>query len=761
MIDGSARTSQGFQPVMAPLITNSPCAYVDLPTAGGPDGVSTVAQGPSPLDAALRYAAVGWYVFPIGTDSKVPLTSRGHLDATTDEAQIKSWWTAHPAARIGVHCRASGLIVVDVDVADGKPGAATFAALEAAHGALPRTNHQRSGRGGEHIVMRDPSPGPTGWTRTHDSGGACRGKLGPGVDVKSNGYIVVEPSGDYRWLALDPDKLADVPEAWTTLMRKTPEECALVGGSVEQWSESTHALDESSSDRLRSMLDNLGPRGAGSNTTFQAIKLVCHAFGQSVEDGASYLLHWNAGCGMPHSSADLQRQIERVATVPDDEDQDRGRGWIPELMSLFSKIFESKTRPAPGNENVPAVTDTEAPATLACVVPIRAQLGLLVADVAARDKPPIRSYPTGLADLDRLLGGGISTRQLVSVLGPPGAGKTAWAVAHAIHMQAQLPVLYISTELEADELMARVAGVVLDCPWRDIVRGRVDRERVRASLAGLRIRIVGCDELPRDGTAIEAFATTARAMSAEYGTPPLLIVDYMQDLARGTDEKNLRAKIGDVATALRALAQQLDCPLIAISSVSRAYYSAKRQAEMRSAQDPTVYLAAAKESGDVDYASAAVLFLDVEPAGLQPHRLAQVAVAKQRHGETGFAGARFYAASGRWQSDPGAVSALASAEREDDAGVQLARDESKVMAAVTKLKALGPDSYGRSQLLSKSDLKGACGVNVKRANDAIGRLVTSGRLVQREEHFQERCLRNSHDRERRNRGIVNTETAAS
>ena len=94
----------------------------------------------------------------------------------------------------------------------------------------------------------------------------------------------------------------------------------------------------------------------------------------------------------------------------------------------------------------------------------------MVRDVAAMDRPPVRSYATGLADLDALLGGGVSTRQLTSVLGPPGAGKSQWCLSLARYLSPVLPTLYVSTELEADELCARVASIEMAIPWRDIMR---------------------------------------------------------------------------------------------------------------------------------------------------------------------------------------------------------------------------------------------------------------------------------------------------
>ena len=67
------------------------------------------------LDAALEYATKhGWPIFPCRAD-KTPLTENGVLDATTNEATIRRWWTTWPRANIGLDCGSAGLAVVDLD----------------------------------------------------------------------------------------------------------------------------------------------------------------------------------------------------------------------------------------------------------------------------------------------------------------------------------------------------------------------------------------------------------------------------------------------------------------------------------------------------------------------------------------------------------------------------------------------------------------------------------------------------------------------
>ncbi len=307
--------------------------------------------------------------------------------------------------------------------------------------------------------------------------------------------------------------------------------------------------------------------------------------------------------------------------------------------------------------------------------------------------PPVRRYKTGLPDLDAKLGGGLSTRQLTIVMAPPADGKSALAVATSIHVQAEVPVLYASTELETNELEARLAAQLLNCPWRDIVDGTIERKLLDGALERLRtmrIYAIGCERLPMGDAALATIDSECRRLATPHGVPPLVVVDYLQDLARGADERAVRGKIGALATRCRAMAQRLDCVMLVISSVSRAYYGIKRAQEMREADDPSVYLAAAKESGDVDYAAAVVMFLDV--AAAEPgagYRCARIAVAKSRHGETGFVGARFHGASGQWQAAPDEVKE--SAGRREAAAKASEKDhlDLQMLAAVTQAAQTG------------------------------------------------------------------------
>jgi hypothetical protein len=156
------------------------------------------------LTAALRYAELGYRVFPCWPGSKKPVTEHGFHDASTDAAQIEKWWSRHPTANIGI--AAEGMLVVDIDGADNPwPGDPERAADLAGAGAVAQTP-----RGGRHYLFR----------RLADKNWKCStGQLACGVDVRTDGgYIVAPPSeikeGPYRWadtLELD-DRLEQLPE---------------------------------------------------------------------------------------------------------------------------------------------------------------------------------------------------------------------------------------------------------------------------------------------------------------------------------------------------------------------------------------------------------------------------------------------------------------------------------------------------------------------------------------------------------------------
>lgn len=185
------------------------------------------------LDAALEYAARGWYIVPIHTPTsgscscnrqcgtnagKHPRTMNGLKDATIEPQQILKWWSMWPDANVGIVTGAiSDLVVLDID----NDGDQALDDLVDKNGALPATIESLTGGGGRHLLFAHP-------------GGrvpCSSGKIGRGLDIRADGgYIVAPPShhvsaADYRWeLSSDPrsTELAVMPDWLAALIMIAP-----------------------------------------------------------------------------------------------------------------------------------------------------------------------------------------------------------------------------------------------------------------------------------------------------------------------------------------------------------------------------------------------------------------------------------------------------------------------------------------------------------------------------------------------------------
>jgi hypothetical protein len=158
------------------------------------------------LEAALRYAELGYPVFPCAPGRKTPLTRHGFQEATTDAVQIERWWQQHPTANVAIATQ--GLMVIDIDGRENSwPTGDAEQRLELATAPVSVTPG-----GGRHYVFRQPAG---------KSYRGTAGRLAPKVDTRADGnYILVAPSAvggkAYQWvegldLDVPPDRLPEPP----------------------------------------------------------------------------------------------------------------------------------------------------------------------------------------------------------------------------------------------------------------------------------------------------------------------------------------------------------------------------------------------------------------------------------------------------------------------------------------------------------------------------------------------------------------------
>lgn len=144
-----------------------------------PDPIDPLDQ-PTPLDAALAYAARGWRVVPIAPGTKHPKLPAWQEAATTDSAMICEWWSGlYRDQGVGIATgRRSGIWVLDADDLD------VLHELEHTHGALPDTLTSLTGSGGQHLVFAYPTDGRR--ITNHN-------RLPAGLDVRGTGGQIVAP----------------------------------------------------------------------------------------------------------------------------------------------------------------------------------------------------------------------------------------------------------------------------------------------------------------------------------------------------------------------------------------------------------------------------------------------------------------------------------------------------------------------------------------------------------------------------------------
>ncbi len=336
-----------------------------------------------------------------------------------------------------------------------------------------------------------------------------------------------------------------------------------------------------------------------------------------------------------------------------------------------------------------------------------------------------RTYSTGFADLDLLIDGGVKARQLTVIAAPTGSGKSALAVTMAGYFVADTdmtPVLYVSTELDGSEVGARVVAPSMRTTPGEILAHRKDPKNAAAEMRGVPIYVLALDvyETPEP---IKLIERKARAIQLVTKKTPIIIVDYTQHLA-SDDPNGRRMSVSAVASGLVRMARALDAAVIGISSVSRAYYGKAKAAtkDTGADEDPRDWLAAAKESGDVEYAAAVFIYLDTSTkVNILGESDARLIVAKSRRGRCGFVGTTFHGPSGLFTANQGAVEKLGSAARKHD-------DDDKIFAAVQDRKAAGKPAYVKDELRNVVP-----GVSGTRGDRAIKRLVDDDRLVYQDE----------------------------
>ncbi len=280
---------------------------------------------------------------------------------------------------------------------------------------------------------------------------------------------------------------------------------------------------------------------------------------------------------------------------------------------------------------------------------------MVMLESAYKSDSSITGITTGFIDLDKWIGG-LNRSDLVILAGRPSMGKTALAtniaynaaLAFAKKKDGGGRIAFYSLEMSKEQLVTRILSQECHIPSERIRRGEIKEEDF-VKLIDAQKRV---SELPLfiDDTpalTVSAVRTRSRKLKRQYGLD-LIVIDYLQLLQGNLDKKNENRvqEISEITRSLKALAKELDIPILALSQLSRA---------VETRDDKRPQLSDLRESGSIEQDADVVMFVYREEyyeSRREPtngteehvkwldkltkiHNLAEIILAKQRHGPVG------------------------------------------------------------------------------------------------------------------------------
>src|SRR5262249_12071290 len=247
-------------------------------------------------------------------------------------------------------------------------------------------------------------------------------------------------------------------------------------------------------------------------------------------------------------------------------------------------------------------------------------------------KQAVTGVATGFADLDRITSG-LQPSDLIIVAGRPSMGKTAFVLNLAEHaaLRADVGVALFSLEMSKEQLAMRMLSSEARVDLARVRTGHLsDREFPKLAMGAGRLADapIFIDDTPALSV-LELRAKARRLKRDPAAKLGLVIVDYIQ-LMRSSEGKDSREQeISEISRSLKALAKELQVPVVALSQLNR-------QVESRS--PPIPRLADLRESGAIEQDADVIVFLYREEYYVEDtdkKNVAEVIVAKQRNGPTG------------------------------------------------------------------------------------------------------------------------------
>jgi replicative DNA helicase len=243
----------------------------------------------------------------------------------------------------------------------------------------------------------------------------------------------------------------------------------------------------------------------------------------------------------------------------------------------------------------------------------------------------ITGIPTGFTDLDKMTSG-LQPGDMVVIAGRPSMGKTAFAlnIAEHVGVVAKLPVAIFSLEMSGPQLAMRFLSSV----------GRLDQQKLRTGKLGdeewdkMTVALGKLHEAPihiDETGAINPSDLRARArrLHRQFGKLGLIVIDYLQLMTGGSHVENRATEISEISRSIKALAKELQVPILALSQLSR---------KVEERNDKRPLMSDLRESGAIEQDADIIIMMYREEyykPDTQEKGIAEVIIGKHRNGPTG------------------------------------------------------------------------------------------------------------------------------
>jgi replicative DNA helicase len=339
----------------------------------------------------------------------------------------------------------------------------------------------------------------------------------------------------------------------------------------------------------------------------------------------------------------VQRRLAAVATDIAESALSSGGKEVGQMLDeAESKIFQIAESGARRDQG------------LLEIKPVLARVFERIDHLYHRDNPSdVTGVPTGYTEIDRMTSG-LQPGDLVIVAARPSMGKTALALNIAQHVAVDngLPVAVFSMEMSATQLAMRMLGSIARVDQHKMRTGRLS-DKEWSDLSDAMGKLHETPMYIDEGGALTALEVRARArrLKRQYSKLGLIVIDYLQLMASSSQGENRATEISEISRGLKAMAKELDVPVVALSQLNRAV-------DQRPDRRPV--MSDLRESGAIEQDADVILFIYREvvykPDLPDDQRgIAEVIIGKQRNGPIGTVKLTFLGQHTRFENyqDPG------------------------------------------------------------------------------------------------------------